>query len=99
MKSKIVKQKNLNKLGEEKLKPLLQADTSQTVLSENISGNLFEALIGAIYLDIDYEFCKKLFWTGFSHLLPSISWKTRFSYKGLLLEWSQKKKSYQVRNL
>ena len=61
MKSKIVNRKNLNKLGDDlKLCSLLQADISHTVLSENISGNLLEALIGAIYLDIDYEFCKKI---------------------------------------
>ena len=61
MKSKIVNRKNLNKLGDDlKLCNLLQADISHTILSENISGNLLEALIGAIYLDIDYEFCKKI---------------------------------------
>lgn len=94
MKSKIVNRKNLNKLGEDlKLTSLLQADTSQTVLSENISGNLLEALIGAIYLDIDYEFCKKIVLEKI--LTPSTINKLEnkiISYKGLLLEWSQKKK-------
>lgn len=94
MKSKIVNRKNLNKLGDDlKLCSLLQADISHTVLSENISGNLLEALIGAIYLDIDYEFCKKIVLDRI--LTPSKINKLEnkiISYKGLLLEWSQKKK-------
>jgi ribonuclease-3 len=59
MKSKIVNRKNLNKLGEDlKLTNLLQ--NKILALGENISGNLFEALIGAVYLDFHYETCKKI---------------------------------------
>ena len=94
MKSKIVNRKNLNKLGEDlKLSSLLQVDTSQIILSENISGNLLEALIGAIYLDIDYEFCKKIVLDRI--LTPSTINKLEnkiISYKGLLLEKKKKKK-------
>lgn len=93
MKSKIVNRKNLNKLGEHLgLTKFLQNDTSST-LSENISGNLFEALIGALYLDVDYETCKKVVLERL--LTPSEINKLEnkiVSYKGLLLEWSQKKK-------
>ena len=93
MKSKIVNRKNLNKLGDElSLKKFLQNDSPST-LSENISGNLFEALIGALYLDVDYETCKKVVLERL--LTPTEINKLEnkiVSYKGLLLEWSQKKK-------
>lgn len=93
MKSKIVNRKNLNKLGEDlKLTDLLQKQTS-IALGENISGNLFEALIGAVYLDFHYEICRKIILEKL--LTPSEMNKLEnkiVSYKGLLLEWSQKKK-------
>lgn len=93
MKSKIVNRKNLNKLGDElALTKFLQNDSPST-LSENIAGNLFEALIGALYLDVDYETCKKVVLERL--LTPSEINKLEnkiVSYKGLLLEWSQKKK-------
>lgn len=93
MKSKIVNRKNLNKLGEElNLLKFLQ-NHQTTALSENITGNLFEALIGAIFLDLDYEICKKIVLNRL--LTPSQINKLEnkiVSYKSLLLEWSQKKK-------
>lgn len=93
MKSKIVNRKNLNKLGTElQLIQFLQNEVN-TALSENIAGNLFEALIGALYLDLDYETCKKVVLERL--LTPSEINKLEnkiVSYKGLLLEWSQKKK-------
>jgi ribonuclease-3 len=61
MKSKIVNRKNLNKLGED-LKAYQSSAKAKQFISfgENISGNLFEALIGAVYLDFHYETCKKI---------------------------------------
>ena len=94
MKSKIVNRKNLNKLGEDlKLTSLLQKQNSSSTLGENISGNLFEALIGAVYLDFHYDTCKRIILEKL--LTPSEINKLEnkiVSYKGLLLEWSQKKK-------
>jgi ribonuclease-3 len=93
MKSKIVNRKNLNKLGTELGLIKLIQNQSSSVLSENISGNLFEALIGALYLDLDYETCKNVVLERL--LTPDKISKLEnkiVSYKGLLLEWSQKKK-------
>lgn len=92
MKSKIVNRKNLNKLGDELHLVRLIRNYSST-LSENISGNLFEALIGAIYLDVGYEVCQKIVLEKmFTPAEINKLEKKIVSYKSLLLEWSQKKK-------
>ncbi|WP_226063283.1 ribonuclease III [Kaistella polysaccharea] len=93
MKSKIVNRKNLNKLGTELGLANFLQNESNTTLSENLAGNLFESLVGAIYLDLDYDTCKKIVLERL--LTPSEINKLEnkiVSYKGLLLEWSQKKK-------
>lgn len=93
MKSKIVSRKNLNKLGEEFQLTSLIINPKGTVLGENISGNLLESLIGAIYLDLKYERCEKIVLERL--LTPDCMNKLEqkiISYKSLLLEWSQKKK-------
>lgn len=94
MKSKIVNRKNLNKQGDELgLAEMLRNDGSST-LSENLSGNLLEALIGAVFLDVDYESCRKVVMKKL--LTPNEILKLEnkiVSYKSLLLEWSQKKKN------
>ena len=66
---------------------------SKTALSENLAGNLFEALVGAIYLDQDYDTCRKIILERL--LTPKAINQLEnkiISYKSLLLEWSQKKK-------
>lgn len=93
MKSKIVNRKNLNLLGEKlKLTEFIQ-NGSHGSLGENISGNLFEAFIGAIYLDFNYDICKEIVLDKiFSEKEIEKLENKIVSYKGLLLEWSQKKK-------
>lgn len=93
MKSKIVSRKYLNKLGEDLKLTSLLLNPMGNVLGENISGNLFEALIGAMYLDLKYEICEKIVLEKL--LTPADINKLEqkiVSYKSLLLEWSQKKK-------
>lgn len=93
MKSKIVNRKNLNKIGDNlKLVNLIQAGNT-SVLSENISGNLFEALVGAIYLDLGYEACKDILLKKLVPPQELLKLENKIaSYKSILLEWSQKKK-------
>ena len=93
MKSKIVNRKNLNLLGEKlRLTDFIQ-NGSHGSLGENINGNLFEAFIGAIYLDFNYNICKEIV---LDKIFPEKEIEKLenkiVSYKGLLLEWSQKKK-------
>lgn len=93
MKSKIVNRKNLNLLGEKlKLTDLILNGNSGN-MGENISGNLFEALIGAVYLDFDYKICKDIVLERLLTEQEIEKLENKIvSYKGLLLEWSQKKK-------
>lgn len=94
MKSKIVNRKNLNKIGDDlKLTKFIQ-NGNTSILSENISGNLFEALIGAVYLDIGYEACQNIVLQKLLTAKEIIKLENKIvSYKGLLLEWSQKRKA------
>lgn len=93
MKSKIVNRKNLNKLGEDLRLPMLIQNSNSTALSENIAGNLFEALIGAIYLDMGYQACQNIVLRKLLTVKEIEKLENKVvSYKGLLLEWSQKRK-------
>lgn len=93
MKSKIVNRKNLNLLGADLGLEQLILTECNTSLSENITGNLLEAFVGAIFLDFGYDKCQSIV---LDKILPPEDIKKLenkiISYKGLLLEWSQKKK-------
>lgn len=95
MKSKIVSRKNLNKVGDRLgLTKLIQnQNLKKDALGQNISGNLLEALIGAIYLDTHYKTCEKVVnkWLLNADEISLLEEKV-MSYKSLLLEWSQKHK-------
>ena len=95
MRSKIVERRYLNQLGEElQLLDFLRTKLTPKQLGNNISGNLFEALIGAIYLDKGYQECTKFIERKL--ILPYIDLKNLeekvISHKSLLIEWCQKNK-------
>jgi ribonuclease-3 len=87
MRSKVVSREHLNELG----KDLDLIDLVQS----RIHGNLFEALIGAIYLDRGYKFCEKFIYKRVIN--PYVDIETLegkvISYKSLLIEWCQKEKN------
>ncbi|WP_299098350.1 ribonuclease III [uncultured Winogradskyella sp.] len=102
MRSKVVSREHLNKLGEElRLIDLVQSRIPISNFGDNIHGNLFEALVGAIYLDKGYNTCEKFIYKRVIH--PHVDIETLegkvISYKSLLIEWCQKEKNtfdYQV---
>jgi len=60
MRSKIVSREHLNELGKElNLIDLVESKIPVDNFGNNIHGNLFEALVGAIYLDKGYKYCEK----------------------------------------
>jgi ribonuclease-3 len=95
MRSKIVSRKHLNELGKDLgLIRFVKSNIDQTNVGENIHGNIFEALIGAIYLDKGYNFCQKFIYSKV--IVPYVDIEKLegkiTSYKGLIIEWCQKKK-------
>lgn len=95
MRSKIVSREHLNELGRDL--NLIRFVTSNVAISkfgENINGNIFEALIGAIYLDKGYKYCKKFIYKRVIKPyvdIPKLEGKIT-SYKSLFIEWCQKEK-------
>mgnify|MGYP000560188914 CR=1 FL=1 len=95
MRSKIVSREHLNELGKDlDLIRFVKSNIDQTNIGDNIHGNIFEALIGAIYLDKGYKFCQKFIYENV--IVPYVDIEKLegkiTSYKGLIIEWCQKKK-------
>lgn len=97
MRSKIVSREHLNELGLDfGLITFAQTQVPQKHFGNNIHGNLFEALVGAVYLDKGYIACKKFIckkvvdpYVDIEKLEGKV-----ISYKSLLIEWCQKNKKF-----
>jgi len=102
MRSKIVSREHLNELGRDlKLIKLVESKIPKGQFGDNIHGNLFEALVGAIFLDRGYKYCEKFIYKRV--ITPHVDIETLegkvISYKSLLIEWCQKEKknfNYEV---
>jgi ribonuclease-3 len=85
----------LNELGKDlNLIKFVESRIPKTHFGDNIHGNVFEALVGAIYLDRGYKYCEK-----FIHervIVPYVDIEQLegkvISYKSLVIEWCQKQK-------
>ena len=100
MRSKIVSREHLNELGKDlNLISFVKSNIPKNNIGDNIHGNIFEALIGAIYLDRGYDYCNKFIYDkviGPYVDIPKLEGKIT-SYKGLIIEWCQKnKKKYFI---
>lgn len=99
MRSKIVSRNQLNNLGKElDLIRFVKSSISKTRMGHNIYGNIFEALIGAIFLDRGYTYCEKFIEKKVIDRyidIPSLENKIT-SYKGIVIEWCQKTKKKLV---
>ena len=92
MRSKIVKRKSLNSIGEKMGLDLILSAQNTTRLSRSMLGNAVEALVGAVYLELGYHGTKRYLIRKVLmnyldiHELESVD----DNYKSQLLEWCQK---------
>ncbi|MBN8641011.1 MAG: ribonuclease III [Flavobacteriales bacterium] len=95
MRSKIVSREHLNELGRDlNLIDHVESKVPFSHFGENIHGNIFEALVGAIFLDKGYSGCEEFIqkrviipYVDIARLEGKV-----ISYKSLLIEWCQKEK-------
>ena len=96
MRSKVVSREHLNELGKElDLISIVESRIPKHQFGNNIHGNLFEALVGAIFLDRGYEVCRNFIFQRviYPHVdIEKLEGKV-ISYKSLLIEWCQKEKN------
>lgn len=96
MRSKIVKRKHLNllaiKIGIDKF---IVANALNNSGSKHVSGNAFEALIGAIYLDKGYKKAKKFIIHKVLNTQINLEEleNTETDFKSRIIEWAQKNRS------
>ncbi len=92
MRSKIVKRKSLNKIGEKMELEYLLAEYNQTRLSRSMLGNAVEALVGAVYLERGYDRTKRFVIRKILRNYVNVHELEHYddNYKSQLLEWCQK---------
>ncbi|MCG8574503.1 MAG: ribonuclease III [Flavobacteriales bacterium] len=95
VKSKIVNRKMLAYIGGElELKKYIRYKTGRSIRIETLEGNALEALVGAVYLDSNFETAQKVFnnyilnkYVDFNTVLEQ-----EIDFKSTLLIWGQKNK-------
>lgn len=95
MRSRIVSRQQLGKLaGKFGLDKMIEAENGVKGRSSSVSGDVFEALIGAIYLDKGYPFTSAFILDSIIryHLDIDEIESVDSDYKSKLIEWAQKNK-------
>ena len=95
MRSKIVRREFLNHIGKSLgLYPLLQSKVEKDRYGDDIHGNIFEALVGAVFVDVGFSKCQSFVKTKV--IKPYVDLATFedrvISYKGVLVNWFQQQK-------
>ena len=92
MRSKIVKRKSLNKIGDKMGLDVLLSEYNQTRLSRSMLGNAVEALVGAIYLECGYHHTRRFVIRKVLRNYVNVHELESYddNYKSQLLEWCQK---------
>jgi len=95
MRSKIVSRVYLNEMGKKlNLMQFVKSAVKENRFSDNIHGNVFEALIGAIYVDRGFNYCYNFIHNKLIKPYVTINQLEQkiTSYKSLIIEWCQKEK-------
>tara|TARA_B100000900_G_scaffold117770_1_gene99241 strand:- start:3200 stop:3943 length:744 start_codon:yes stop_codon:yes gene_type:complete len=95
MRSKIVSREFLNYIGKSlDLYPLLKSKTEKSLYGDDVHGNVFEALVGAVFVDGGFLKCNSFVSTKVIQPYVDLNdLKGRVvSYKGALVNWFQKQK-------
>jgi ribonuclease III len=95
MRSRIVSRSQLNKLSKRLgIDKLIESEESCTNYSKSLCGNAFEAFVGALYLDMGYDFTKKIIVKRVVevHIDMDKIENQEMNFKSQLIEWSQKEK-------
>ncbi len=93
LRSKIVSRQSLNKLAKAiELDRHIISNANGSFSQKHIFGDAFEALIGAIYLDMGYEFVNRLLINNiyYKYLDIDALLNSETDFKSRLIEWSQK---------
>ncbi|RMG84513.1 MAG: ribonuclease III [Bacteroidetes bacterium] len=92
MRSKIVKRKSLNKIGDKMGLDMLLQEFNHTRLARSMYGNAVEALVGAVYLEKGYNRTKRFVVQKILRNYVNVHELESFddNYKSQLLEWCQK---------
>lgn len=92
MRSKIVKRKTLNEIGERMQLDAMLSDLNSTKLSRSMFGNAVEALVGAVYLEKGYKATKRFVIKKMLQPHVDVHHLEEYddNYKSQLLEFCQK---------
>lgn len=94
--SKIVQRESLGKIANEiGLDKLIHSNFQTLTHNSYMAGNAFEALVGAVYLDRGYDFCRRFMESRIIDKIVDIDKvaQKEINFKSKLLEWCQKHKA------